>query len=163
MAATFEVNLRLHGPLPKELDDESAAYLQNRMRVWQAKDAQAELGKALLARRPAVDENGAAYGETLTYSDPTNKYEKFDLTFDVESKKMREIRIYPWNMTVWAKNAICMKSKDDGGRGPSSPDRGVTTRYITKKSPRNAGMAPRNQPDNISCFQRDRVFGPYGD
>ena len=64
---------------------------------------------------------------------------------------------------VWSKNAICMKSKDDGGRGPSSPDRGVTTRYITKKSPRNAGMAPRNQPDNISCFQRDRVFGPYGD
>ena len=28
--------------------------------------------------------------------------------------------------------------------------------------PANAGMAPRNQPDNISCFQRDRVFGPYG-
>jgi len=45
-------------------------------------------------------------------------------------------------MPVWSKNAICMKSKDDSGRGPSSPDRGVTPRYITKKSPRNAGMAP---------------------
>jgi len=35
-----------------------------------------------------------------------------------------------------------MKSKDDGRRGPGGPDRGVTTRYITKKSPRNVGMVP---------------------
>ena len=40
------------------------------------------------------------------------------------------------------KNPIYMKSKDDGRRGPGGPDRGVTTRYITKKSPRNVGMVP---------------------
>src|SRR5215470_2329435 len=37
---------------------------------------------------------------------------------------------------LWSKNPICMKSKDDGGRGTGGPDRGVTPRYITKKSRR---------------------------
>src|SRR5258708_5112466 len=38
---------------------------------------------------------------------------------------------------VWSKNPICLNSKDDGGRGPGVPNRGVTPRYITKESPLN--------------------------
>lgn len=100
VAANFEVNFRLHGPVPKELADESSAYLRKRLRVWRAKDAEAVLGRKALSHRAAVDEHGTAYGEILTYSDPTNKYEKFDLTFDAASKKLREVRVYPWNLTL---------------------------------------------------------------
>ena len=75
------------------------------LRVWQAEDAQAELGQPS-AHRVATDEHGAAYGEVLTYSDPTNKYQKFDLTFDADSKKLREIRVYPWNVTLEQCKAI---------------------------------------------------------
>src|SRR5215471_628643 len=42
---------------------------------------------------------------------------------------------------LWSKNPIRMKSKGDGSRGRGGPDGSVTPRYITKKSPRNVGMA----------------------
>jgi TonB family protein len=106
VASTFEVNFRLlREPLPEELAQQSAAYLQKRLRVWRAEDAQAELGQPT-AHRVATDEHGTAYGEVLTYPDPTNKYQKFDLTFDVDSKKLREIRVYPWNVTLEQCKAI---------------------------------------------------------
>src|SRR5215831_6385622 len=55
-----------------------------------------------------------------------------------------------------------MKSQDDGGRGPGGSDRGVTPRYITQKSLVTSAWRPPKQPDNISCFQQDRVFCLYG-
>src|SRR5262245_47 len=55
-----------------------------------------------------------------------------------------------------------MKSQDDGGKGPGGSDRGVTPRYITKKSLVTSAWRPPKQPDNISCFQQDRVFCLYG-
>jgi hypothetical protein len=67
VAATFEVNFRLlREPLPEELAQQSAAYLQKRLGVWQAEGAQGELGQPT-AHRVATDEHGAAYGEVLTY------------------------------------------------------------------------------------------------
>src|SRR5262249_48859603 len=57
---------------------------------------------------------------------------------------------------VWSRNPIRMKAKDESSRGPDGPDQGVTPRYITKKSPRNVGMAPfKTSLTNISCFQWD--------
>ena len=55
-----------------------------------------------------------------------------------------------------------MKSNDDGGRGRDGPDGGVTPRYIRERNHLvTSAWCLRNQPDDISCFQRDRVFGPY--
>src|SRR5262249_15725392 len=55
-----------------------------------------------------------------------------------------------------------MKAQDDGGRGPGGSDRGVPPRYITKKSLVASAWRPPKQPDNIACFQQDRVFCLYG-
>ena len=33
-----------------------------------------------------------------------------------------------WQLVVWSKNPIRMKSKDDSSRGPDGPDQGVTPR-----------------------------------
>ena len=56
-----------------------------------------------------------------------------------------------------------MKAKDESSRGPDGPDQGVTPRYITKKSPRNVGMAPfKTSLTNISCFQWDLFLDHTG-
>jgi hypothetical protein len=54
------------------------------------------------------------------------------------------------------RTSICMKSTGRWRQGTKWPCRGVTLRYIREKSPRNVGN------DDISCFQRDRVFGHTG-
>src|SRR5215469_7240369 len=54
------------------------------------------------------------------------------------------------------------ETKDDDGRGRVGPDGSVTPRYITEESLVTSVWYLRNQPGDISCFQRDRVFGPYG-
>jgi len=58
----------------------------------------------------------------------------------------------------WSKFPICMKSRDDGARGPRGPDRGVTPRYITKKSPRNVGIAAFETTLTILRVFRDIEF-----
>jgi TonB family protein len=106
VAANIEVNFRLlHPPISKEMADQSAAYIQKQLGIWQPADALPELGVPT-AHRVAVDQHGAAYGEVLTYPDPTNTYQKFDLTFDDVSKKLREIRVYPGNVTLQQCRAI---------------------------------------------------------
>src|SRR5215831_3482748 len=55
-----------------------------------------------------------------------------------------------------------MKSQDDGGRGPGGSDRGVTLRYITKKSLVTSAWRPPKQPDNISCFSKIEFFAIRG-
>jgi hypothetical protein len=80
-------------------------------------------------------------------------------------EELRQIQQFVLLYPVWSRNSICMKSKDDGVRGLADPDRGVTPRYMREKSRRNvckSAMMPLKSPDNISCFQRDRIFGPYG-
>src|SRR5215813_9907838 len=66
-------------------------------------------------------------------------------------------------MACWSRNPIRMKAKDESSRGPDGPDQGVTPRYITKKSPRNVGMAPfKTSLTNISCFQWDLFLDHTG-
>jgi len=65
------------------------------------------------------------------------------------------------SIPVWSKNPICMKSKDDGGRGPDGSDRRVTPRYITKKSPRNVVMAPSKSASFYLVFSARLSFWDY--
>ena len=60
---------------------------------------------------------------------------------------------------VWSKIPICMKSKDDGATGPDGPDRGCNTTLHHKRNHLvTSSCRLRNQHDNVSCFQRHRVF-----
>jgi TonB family protein len=88
-----------HQAIPGELAEQSAAYMQRRLHVWQVGDAQAELGRPT-NHRIASDQNDRAYGEVFSYTDPTKRYRQFDLTFDFESKKLREVRVFPWHVTL---------------------------------------------------------------
>jgi hypothetical protein len=106
VASTFEVNFRiLQEAVSKELAAQSAEYIQKQLHKWRAEDAEAELGHPT-AGRVATDQHEAAYGEVLTYPDPTNRYQKFDLTFATVNKTLREIRVYPWNVTLEQCKAI---------------------------------------------------------
>ena len=64
---------------------------------------------------------------------------------------------------VWSKNPIRMKSKDDGSKEPGGLNLSVTPRYMPRNHRVTSARRLRNQPDNISCFQRNRVFGPHGE
>ena len=43
-------------------------------------------------------------------------------------------------------------------RPARGPGRGATPRYIAEESPRNAGLAPSNQPANCSVFRARSSF-----
>ncbi len=80
-----------------ELKAESAIYLQRRLGVWQEDDAKKVLGEPR-RRRDALEE-GSVTGAILAFRDPTNRYREFELLFDLQTKNLRAVYIYPWQMT----------------------------------------------------------------
>ena len=59
---------------------------------------------------------------------------------------------------VWSKNPIHMKSKGDGSGERGGPDGSVTPRYMTKKSPRNVGMASSKPARQYLVFSARSSF-----
>ena len=107
VAATIQVNFRLPrdpaSSSPSSSRDSaanpamqkgSASYLQQRLHLWELKDAKAELGRV-------VGRSKNAESETFTFADPTKSYRVFDLTFDTQTRKLVEIRVYPWGGLRW--------------------------------------------------------------
>ena len=107
VAATIQVNFRLpRVPASANLSAArdtaanpamqkgSASYLQQRLHLWELKDAKAELGRV-------VGRSKNAESETFTFADPTKSYRVFDLTFDTQTRKLVEIRVYPWGGLRW--------------------------------------------------------------
>jgi TonB family protein len=107
VAATIQVNFRLpRDPASSNpsssrdtaanpaMQKGSASYLQQRLHLWEVKDAKAELGRV-------VGRFKNAESETFTFADPTKSYRVFDLTFDTQTRKLVEIRVYPWGGLHW--------------------------------------------------------------
>jgi len=84
-------------PLPDELKNESAIYLQRRLREWQERDARTILGEP--RRRRDAYEEGVVTGDILAFRDPTNRYREFELLFDRQTRTLQSAFIYPWRMT----------------------------------------------------------------
>lgn len=80
-----------------ELRAESAIFLQRRLGVWQEREARKTLGEPG-HRRDALEE-GAVTGVILAFPDPTERYRQFELLFDRQTRMLRAVYIYPWQMT----------------------------------------------------------------
>lgn len=102
--------------LERELQAESAVFLQRRLAAWGEQDARDVLGDPL--RHRFAYEQKVAAGDIYTFADPTGRYREFELWFRPGDRKLHAVFVYPWRMTwqdcrnLWGRRVSLTRSAD---------------------------------------------------
>lgn len=102
---------------PDEMKQQSAIFLEKKLQTLTDTDAQ-QLHGAPVRHRYFYDQNKTISGDIYAYPDPTRLYREFELTFDVKTKRMTGVFVYPWDMS-WAQ---CKKLWGDDAAVTKNPD-----------------------------------------
>jgi hypothetical protein len=84
--------------LPDDFEKDSAAYLHERLGIWNEAAARGLLGEPT-GSRPAYDDGKTVNGRIYAFSDPTGRYKQMELDFDGKSGHLRTVFVYPYTMT----------------------------------------------------------------
>jgi hypothetical protein len=126
----------LAAPVPEGMKNGSALYLATKLTTWILEDAKKELGEPLRSRI-GYDQNNNKMSDIFAFADPTRAIREFELGFDAQTKKLRDIYAYPWNLTwedckkLWGDNAATIRNAN-GTRFHSYRDRHINV--LTDKS-----------------------------
>ena len=88
----------------------SGRFLENQLDKWTFADAQRVFG-APVRQRQAFSKDRVIDGDIYAYPDPTGRYREFELDFDLSTKKLVTVYLYPWSMNweqckqSWGDNA----------------------------------------------------------
>ncbi len=105
--------------IPEEMKTvPSGKYLEDQLQRWTFADAQRVLGSPV-RQRQSYGKDNAVNGDIYAYPDPTGRYREFELDFDVTTKKLMTLYLYPWSMNweqckqAWGENAD-LENRSDG-------------------------------------------------
>jgi hypothetical protein len=117
------------GSVPDAMKNGSALYVSTKLTLWTLEDAKKELGEPVRSRI-GYDQHNNKISDIFAFSDPTKAMREFELGFDAQTKKLRDIYAYPWNVTwddckkLWGDNVTTVRNKN-GTRFHSYKDRHV--------------------------------------
>lgn len=77
---------------------ESSVYFPKLIGLWKLADARRALGQSI-RQRPSLDNDKTVNGQIYAFPDPTNRNKEVELEFAQENGLLREVYIYPAQMT----------------------------------------------------------------
>jgi hypothetical protein len=103
--------------MPDEMKTNLAAYLQKMLGRWTSQEAQVPLGEPT-RHRFGYDQQKNITTDIFAYLDPTRGFRELELAFDVQTKRLVNVYIYPWMMTwddckkLWGENVNVVRRAD---------------------------------------------------
>lgn len=117
-AAASEAKPPVSTPVVSDgMKSNSIQYVESKLFAWTEDDARRELGEPT-RRRERRDRHNIVDGDIYSYPDPTRLVRNFELFFNVRTKRLETVYVFPWNLTwdgakkMWGDKVTIIKNPD---------------------------------------------------